>query len=383
MASIYRSDHIGASDFSTAQEELTEAQQLAYSWGVSSYPAKSPINELLRVLRKKEWTESVSSTPSHVLDKCWSRGVYSLAPTSTSSSSSDSDISVWMSLPNSGQMAVVEVRLSASFGRAMANTLREDSVSTSAVGQAQSIIQSASPVVTSSALWGPLLLFRDGVGIALRATVDSSMQSSQLQFSRKQESEASSRLSILTNCLQEMHTPSIRLGPMLRAVESHVRSLPGTVTAVISCVDVSEGVVLYGPDVDTTSSTMHHSSKNRKNVSISFANTVSESTHNMNTSGDSGKLNVDSLTAGHESRVSASLGNKVEGESRSSWDFSFREYEIEGVLSVITNDVLNSGDRIMLTALAKAVGRRVYELYRGTRNKKAFVEVQRDLEIAK
>ena len=59
--------------------------------------------------------------------------------------------------------------------------------------------------------------------------------------------------------------------------------------------------------------------------------------------------------------------------------FRFASCDVNGEIIIALSEHLSEADVELLSALCRTIGRRAYELYRGSRNKKALVEAQRSL----
>jgi hypothetical protein len=157
------------------------------------------------------------------------------------------------------------------------------------------------------------------------------------------------RTGFILRYLQTLYAPSGKLYPVIQQVESMLGSRQGIHKVVVICRDTSDDSILYD----------------------------SNGTH----SGNGAVVATPSPSRG-QSRL-----------SERTYDYSFQVYEITGMVSLSLRDVrstasntsleLDEIDQRMFEVLTSITGRRIYELYRGKRNKRILVTLQREIEMYK
>jgi hypothetical protein len=197
------------------------------------------------------------------------------------------------------------------------------------------------------------------------------------------------RVHLMVSCLQELQNPTGRLVPVIRSVEMLVSSLQNIRSVHISCKLTSDGSILY----DTHSNTSLTSGQS-KGEGSSFEGTPNSAHHNNQYSSgfdDGSSLRIESLRASWgASPIAPHLHSTTErpisrGELLSptdvSYEFEFNVYEVQGVVVIHSQKSLGEEDKNIFSVLVQAMGRRVYELHRGKRNKKALAGALRDSEL--
>lgn len=243
----------------------------------------------------------------------------------------------------------------------------------------------------------PLTVLAEYIGSMLRGSLMSNALSADLTATTLEESRHLDRLNVMVRCLQELHVPKGHLIPVVTATEKILAELPGCIRVRIQCVDETDGHILYAArqHSDESDDLLREdlSGGGRGDVSRlspiflssdSYARSLAEDSsfkRSIRTVADGsfetgGRLHIDSL---------ASPANKFQSINKKQNDqfkylVEFQVYEVKGTVSVEAMHELSSVDRAILQALIKAAGRRIYELYRGKRHKKAYAELQREHE---
>ncbi|CAE7409719.1 unnamed protein product, partial [Symbiodinium microadriaticum] len=206
----------------------------------------------------------------------------------------------------------------------------------------------------------------------LRSTLHSTQLSRSLKTVSTEESRHSSRLHVIVRCLQELHAPKGHLVPVVRATEKVLAALPGCKCVKIHCVDDTDGHVLY--------------SQQHMNTQYDASDDDSRRSPHMETGPDDVVFN-DSVVGWYKSNDSLDPFNMkalrpltTEADGNFTYELQFQVYEVKGSVILNTCEHLCDMDKVIMQALVKATGRRIYELYRGQRHKKAYAELQRNFE---
>jgi hypothetical protein len=174
------------------------------------------------------------------------------------------------------------------------------------------------------------------------------------QMEMEQQQTHKERTTFLLRYLQTLYAPNGKLYPVIQQVESLLGSREGIEKVVLFCRDTSDDSVLYD--------------SNGSPAAVAGAGAASSA----------------------NGRVSSpSRGQSRSSDVRSGCEYSFQVYEITGTVSLeFSNKVgtrigLDDLDEKMFEVLTSITGRRIYELYRGKRNKRVLVTLQREIEMYK
>jgi hypothetical protein len=102
-----------------------------------------------------------------------------------------------------------------------------------------------------------------------------------------------------------------------------------------------------------------------------------------NPEGDEGAMRIESLAQHSQNSTESpkSLTSQSPQSLRThSTPIKFQVYEIQGTITFISSTPLKPDLFLQLTILVRVIGRRIYELYRGKRNKKLLANLQREYE---
>jgi hypothetical protein len=223
-----------------------------------------------------------------------------------------------------------------------------------------------------------LIVLSEYVRVLLRGALLSTDLSRSLSATTREESQHLDRINVIVRCLQELHVPKGHLTPVVAATEKILAQLPGCSQVRIHCIDESDGHVLYDshkqsdqPDVSFHDDIMHGDISRLSPIFLS-----GEATGRDRSFDTEGRMHIDALQT--PANTFQSINKKQSGHFK--YEVEFQVYEVKGTVSVVTVQELFATDRAILQALIKAAGRRIYELYRGKRHKKAYAELQRDHE---
>jgi hypothetical protein len=149
-----------------------------------------------------------------------------------------------------------------------------------------------------------------------------------------------SQTHFLINYLQLLYSPNGKLYPIIQQIETMLLSHSLITHVTLTCHDTSDGSVLYD-------------SNGMPGAAIEFTQQTTPS-------------------SGHR-------------KGDCSYEYSFQVYEILGTLVLETREemVLSDLNQKIFQILTGITGRRIYELYRGKRNKKILVTLQREIETYK
>lgn len=189
----------------------------------------------------------------------------------------------------------------------------------------------------------------------------------------KRSNEASSisaeKLDVTTRVLQELFAPGMKLDAMLKGVENTLLNFPDAEKVSIICRENASNRVLY------RSSGLERAESNgiafARSSSSASSLTLQTSPHRLDSRGMSSV------------EYSEDVGNSADGlvmSTGKSRVFRFASCDVSGEIIISVEEGLSEADMELLSALCRTIGRRAYELYRGSRSKKALVEAQRSLQ---
>ena len=213
---------------------------------------------------------------------------------------------------------------------------------------------------------GVLCMLTEYMGAVMRAAFADVSLTNSLRATTTEESKHTARLQVITRCLQALHVPRGHLVPVVRATEEILAALPGCCHVRIHCVDESDGQVVYSARLaDDQHDTAEDDSIGGRDERA-FRSNSSARSHSYDSSG---RLHIDALRA-----------MSPEANGNFNYELEFQVYEVKGSVRLNTSEAMCDLDKAIMQALVKATGRRIYELYRGKRHKKAYAELQRNLE---
>lgn len=373
----------------------SEAHKVAHSWGLplskqpnSDVHALQPIATLLNTLRKRLFKARMCPDRTRVLDEACSKGSSHHRDLPANGEWVDSSDSFYFSLPCSGRKLVVLLGVAGLGAIPPPSDIVQVLASHNAHTQRRDVeshLSHGGSAVAACAM-GPLLLFLEGITSIVANVMTSASQIKLLEETSLREQNISTKIEVLTNCLNSMHAVDMVKAPaMLQVVEGLLTAYPNVLKIHIMCKDISENRVIYGA-YDSESGGDEKGLENSGRNSATGAERWDRSKDSSAWGGRSTSLHVDGL---HDVR-DASQGHSA---NPSSADASreivveFQEYEIRGRVSfTMASQWPHSSsqswvcERRVLGALVKAVGRRAYELYRGSRNKRSYVETKMALE---